>query len=374
MGLLCIHIIEIHLTMNKKCFILTLSLLGLLSFSSLPCFAQSYFTNQALDDFEDYIRSMDNSKWKSISKKRKSRRIRDSEMNYNDYFQQSRIQAERESEYRRAAQLRLEASIREEMRKADERRTAEFKRNHKVLKAGLRDVPEKSGLVGLPGYSNYGLRGIDYSTTDNMRSQTTNTSVMTYSDKQFPETQDSKKYEPRYIPESKLYTKPFYGTRSEYIAAATTYGSQPMYYQGNKIWVKEEAWDFSQIRDVWQDQGEKNVKGYMIGKVSQWVKERVAGFSSMGNGVVGLYETLKRATSIKNTEISLVKRSLNTVKNAVKYGKYDSNTDLENVKDIYKLSGEVGIPQLPTNQEETIGWFQRLLLDPVMPYVVDKSI
>lgn len=134
--------------------------------------------------------------------------------------------------------------------------------------------------------------------------------------------------------------------------------------RSNKLEIISKEWtDFTETAE------EETIR-HLKGNFKRWVKDKIRGFSYLSNEFVRLYENLQIAISIRDTEIGIIERSLNSIKMAVKSGDYSILDDayVANFKDAYNLSGKVGVTQVPTNKKEVEGWFVSRFLKKTFTY------
>lgn len=296
--------------------------------------------------------------------KKKSRR----DKNTNNDMYEYRLQQQREAERRRDEEERQKALEAERQRQRiaeKKKRDAEFHESHKKLQSSLHSLPDyPNGLRG-QNTTRFGLRGLNDHTTKNEKKQI-------------------EKEEPQHYtyPQSKIEVttpqrvnsapqKPYYKDEITYLQVIVSTEPEPQYYQGNRFFSIGGGWDFTDLPEIWQEEGEKNLKGFLNGRYMKWTKQQISSSSALGAELMQLYESLSNAISIRDTEKSIITRTLDTVKKAALTGdrKYVEEINSANLKDAYKLTSKAGIYQVPLNKKEAVGWVQKLLLKKSFPEV-----
>lgn len=330
--------------------------LGILLFDARLCFGQANWYNDAnVQAIEDMIETGPNfdtsSPWKNRTR---SRRCSRRQGNSDDESVSSEvrnnmieiIRQNTEKERRRTEAANKQMRIKEEQRKV---KMAEFESDNMALKEDLRPIRDGQMLAS----NKLGLRGLDYN--DKVVYNNISTTII--------QEEETAVQPPKLLAVPKP-TQRIYKDYNAYLVAAQK-NTKPSYYQGNGLFSIGGGLDFDEIKEIWEENAEDNLNGNIIERSGKWLKRKISNFSPMGNEVVQLYESLKRAVNIRDTEINIAERNLTAVKKAIitNDARYINGLGNAAIKDVYKLSGDAGVPQVPTDKKEVVGWFQKFLLN-----------
>ena len=294
--------------------------------------------------------------------KTKSSRDRD---NRNDNsFYEYRMQQQREAEQRRIEEekkLAQEAEMRRKQRTEQQRREAEFQTSHKKLQASLHTLPNQSNGLKGQNTTKFGLRGLENKTANNSAS----TSISNQQSS-IQRTSSSNAYE--VPPQKTTKRKPYFKDNSAFLQEVVISEPEPAYYQGSSFWSMGGGWDFPSVREDWVASGEDNVKNHLKGLYEYWTGKQ-GGWTPMGAQLVQSYDSLSRSISIRDAEKSIIVRTLDAIKRAAITGdrSYVENINGANLKDTYKVTKSAGVPDVPLNQKEAVGWVQKYFLKKTAP-------
>lgn len=313
-------------------------------YASINCYGQqtSIFSWDAYDclfesnSINKYIQT------KPSDEKKRNKRDRD---DYNEMYEY-RLRQQREAEKRLQEELQREreAEIKRKRQAAQKAREEEFEAGHKQLQASLRSLPDYAN--GLKGQSKtkYGLRGLD---DNGMTSVPSNSATEPHL--------DNKPIEKAPAPRSKTKkSKPYYHNVDNYLQVVVDTDPQPAYYQGRPFWTIGAEIDIDDEEGGWEwsgFDGNKIVKDFEVGMWMSWTKKKI-GKTTIGATFVQVYDNISTAVDIRNTETSIITRTLSAVKKAIitEDKRYIEETNIANAKDVAEL-----------NMKEAVGWLQNFL-------------
>lgn len=313
-------IFTIHM---KRIFsILTLLGLTLAGYAQMSVFMEDY-------DWSTPAPSVQNIDNYFTKKKRK-----DKDNDYNNEAYEYRLRQQREEERRLEAERQEREAEQQRKRRAAQktREEKEFKAGHEQLKASLHTLPNQTtGLRG-QNQTKFGLRGLENNRVPSVVAEPKSETIT-----------NNKIPAKKTISSSpKKKAKPYYRNADTYLQAVVDTEPRPPYIYGKRFWVMGSGVDVDDEKNggwhLWSIDGDKEVTNYELGMLMTWTKKKISA-TPVGSGVVQAYDMISDAIDIRNTETSIVTRTLAAIKKAILTGdrRYVERATESNKKDVAEL-------------------------------------